>query len=209
MVSQVFGQGEAGEERDDADLLSSSLQERRSELELESPLPWHHRYRCTNHSTWTLGDNPSLVPPDTNLKPQSTSLISKLAKLFRRRKSPQGIQEKRRASPKIVHAGQFNEPVVVTPWNADRRAQQAKAKQIRYRPVMSMNDRSRLSSRYRDGQSCTDTSLHRFSTMTSTADTRARDRQTSDVEPDDEHDGCCFVCCFRRELSYFSFVDLH
>ncbi|KAI6023404.1 hypothetical protein EDC04DRAFT_289492 [Pisolithus marmoratus] len=66
----------------------------------------------SNSSARTHGDNSSLVPPGTNLEPQRTSLISKLAKIFRRRKPPQGTKEKRGASPKIVHVAQFN---VVSP----------------------------------------------------------------------------------------------
>lgn len=39
-------------------------------------------------------DNPSLVPPGTNLRPRRSGIISKLSRFFQRLKSPRGTQEK-------------------------------------------------------------------------------------------------------------------
>ncbi|KAI5995970.1 hypothetical protein EDC04DRAFT_2910150 [Pisolithus marmoratus] len=221
-ASRVFGQGEAREERDDAEPLGSSLQRERNGLELETgaivmaredtgpqslpsepepnicvtrgttePPSVASQVSMLNHSVRMLEDNPSLVPPGANLEPHRTSLISKLAKLFRRQKSPQGTQEKRGASPKIVHAGQFNEPVVVTSWNADRQAPQP-SEANQHQPVTPMDDGSRPSTRNRDDQSSMDPSKYR----PTTAPTDTIDGQTND---DGEHDGDC--CCFCFKLS--------
>lgn len=144
----------------------------------------------SDSSVQKLSDNPSPVPPGTKLRPRRSSIISKVSSFFQRLKSLRGTQEKGRASPVIVQAATFNNPLVVAPGKSNKQARNGN-KRGRCHPVRSVDGERRYPNGYRGRRGSMDPSLYAF-TISSAAD--ARSEHTSDGE---HTRACCVLCGFK------------
>ncbi|KAI5995879.1 hypothetical protein EDD15DRAFT_548157 [Pisolithus albus] len=103
-------------------------------------------------------DNPSPVPPGTKLSPGRSRIISKFSRFFQRLKSPRSTQEKERASPVIVQAAKFNNPLVVAPGESNKPARNGNKKD-QCHPVRSVVGEHGYSNGYRGRRGSMDPSL--------------------------------------------------
>ncbi|KAI5998263.1 hypothetical protein EDD15DRAFT_2244772 [Pisolithus albus] len=108
--------GDTVTEREDTDLQSHPFDSERKGSEpnvcvihdtTDLP-PVEPHVSVSDSSVRELGDNPSLVPPGTKLRPRRSGITPKSSRFFQVLKSPRGTQEKERASPVIVQAAKFN-----------------------------------------------------------------------------------------------------
>ncbi|KAI6017474.1 hypothetical protein EDC04DRAFT_2744295 [Pisolithus marmoratus] len=210
VASQVVKRDEAETRPDDADQQNDAFDARNDEP-LRDVLPrddfWDHEAsgRC---------------PP---VKPQKAGLLSKLSTLFWRPKSQQCAQERLRAPSETVSTARPTKRVIVLPPKKGRRDRR-RSRTDRHCTVTSTADEGEHSSQPGNRQpaghqSSVDTSLcrvggssfhlHFFKFLkylqhgTATSATDTRDGQTSDSE----HDGGCFMCRSKRELSYFYYFS--
>lgn len=205
---KVFLTGDTVTEREDTDPPSHPSHSESKELETNlcvvcdatdppSVVPY---VSTSDSSVQKLGDNPSPVPPGTNIRPRRSGIISKLSRLFRRSKSPQGTEEKKKVSPVIVEAAKFKDPLVVAPGKPDKWERNGDEKD-RCHPVRSVAGECGYSSGYRDSQSSRDPSLYAVPTTSSAPDTRNEHASTkNELASDGEHaHACCVIviCGFK------------